>query len=139
MSEVILSSDQTAALMADVMGTPAARGPLDDGGNGQAPWHDQTLLLGERMKLAENRPLRRRMMAAMGQQDCGQCGYNCEDYANVIFLKKEERLNLCVPGGKDTARLLKTLYSEFGEIPLPAKPAIIVPAKASPEAAGDHG
>ena len=30
------------------------------------------------MKLADGRPLRRRMMAAMGQQDCGQCGYNCE-------------------------------------------------------------
>ena len=32
----------------------------------------------ERMKLAEGRPLRRKLMAAMGQQDCGQCGYNCE-------------------------------------------------------------
>jgi sulfite reductase (NADPH) flavoprotein alpha-component len=73
--------------------------------------------LGERMQLAENRPLRRRMMAAMGQQDCGQCGYNCENYANAIFLKSEERLNLCVPGGKDTARALKTLYAEFGAIP----------------------
>src|SRR5206468_1172764 len=66
-----LSSEQTAALMAEVMGAPAARGPLDDGDDGQTPWHDQGLPLGERMKLAENRPLRRRMMAAMGQQDCG--------------------------------------------------------------------
>jgi sulfite reductase (NADPH) flavoprotein alpha-component len=57
------------------------------------------------------------MMAAMGQQDCGQCGYNCEDYADAIFLKSEERLNLCVPGGKETARMLKTLYAEFGAIP----------------------
>jgi sulfite reductase (NADPH) flavoprotein alpha-component len=136
-----LSPEQTAALMADVMGTPAARGPLDDGDDGQAPWHDQTLALGDRMKLAENRPLRRRMMAAMGQQDCGQCGYNCEDYSNTIFLKKEERLNLCVPGGKETARMLKTLYSEFGVIPPPAKPAIIpaVTAEASPAAAVDSG
>src|SRR5207248_6913518 len=61
-------------------------------------------------------------MAAMGQQDCGQCGYNCEDYANAVFLKSEERLNLCVPGGKETARMLKTLYAEFGAIPA-AKPA----------------
>ena len=30
-------------------------------------------------------PLRRRMMAAMAQQDCGQCGYSCEDYSNAIF------------------------------------------------------
>ena len=132
-----LSAEQTAALMADVMSTPAARGPLDDGDDGQAPWHDQTLPLSDRMKLAGNRPLRRRMMAAMGQQDCGQCDYTCEDYSNAIFLKKEERLNLCVPGGKETARMLKTLFSEFGPIAPPAKPAIIsaVPADASPAAA----
>jgi sulfite reductase (NADPH) flavoprotein alpha-component len=65
------------------------------------------------------------MMAAMGQQDCGQCGYNCEDYSNAIFLKKEERLNLCVPGGKDTARALRALYGELGDVgrSLPATPA----------------
>ncbi len=33
--------------------------------------------IAERMKLAEGRPVRRKMMAAMAQQDCGQCGYNC--------------------------------------------------------------
>src|SRR5436189_2533420 len=123
-----LSSQQTAALMAEVMGAPAARGPLDDGDDGQTPWHDQGLPLGERMKLAENRPLRRRMMAAMGQQDCGQCGYNCEDYANKIVVKAEERLNLCVPGGKDTTRVLKSLYEEVGKAPTrpaPAAPAVL--------------
>ena len=66
------------------------------------------------MKLAGGRPLRRRMMAAMGQQDCGQCGYNCEDYANAIAAQAEERLNLCVPGAKETARMLKTLVEEMG-------------------------
>ena len=30
------------------------------------------------------------------------------------FLKKEERLNLCVPGGKETARMLKQLREEIG-------------------------
>jgi sulfite reductase (NADPH) flavoprotein alpha-component len=112
-----LSPAETAALMQGVASTPAARGPLDDGDDGAAPWHDPAMPLGERMQLADSRPLRRRMMAAMGQQDCGQCGYNCEDYANAIFLKSEERLNLCVPGGKDTTRTLKTLYAEFGTIP----------------------
>src|SRR5580698_8840964 len=118
-----LSSEETAALMNDVMGAGAAtaRGPLDDGDDGQTPWHDPAMPLGDRMQLAESRPLRRRMMAAMGQQDCGQCGYNCEDYANAIVLKNEERLNLCVPGGKDTTRMLKTLYAEFGTIPATAK------------------
>jgi sulfite reductase (NADPH) flavoprotein alpha-component len=85
----------------------------DDG----APWHDQTVPLAERMKLAEGRPLNRRMMAAMGQQDCGQCGYDCNDYAEAIFSKSEERLNLCVPGGKETSRMLKSLYAELGSAP----------------------
>jgi sulfite reductase (NADPH) flavoprotein alpha-component len=79
-----------------------------------APWHDQTLPLTERMKLAEGRPIQRRMMAAMAQQDCGQCGYNCEDYSSAIASQAEERLNLCVPGAKETARMLKTLVEEMG-------------------------
>jgi sulfite reductase (NADPH) flavoprotein alpha-component len=90
------------------------KGPLDDGDDGAASWHDPAVPLDERMQLAATRPLRRRMMAAMGQQDCGQCGYNCEDYANSIFLQAEPRLNLCVPGGKATARMLKALVEEMG-------------------------
>ena len=108
-----LSLEQTSAML----------GPAGDGDDGEAPWHDPAMPLTERLQLAESRPLRRRMMAAMGQQDCGQCGYNCEDYANAIFLKSEERLNLCVPGGKETARMLKTLYGEFGAIPAAKAPA----------------
>jgi sulfite reductase (NADPH) flavoprotein alpha-component len=112
-----LSAAEAAALLQNGSAAPAAHGPLDDADDGEAPWHDPAMPLGDRMRLAESRPLRRRMMAAMGQQDCGQCGYNCEDYADAIFLKSEERLNLCVPGGKETARMLKTLYAEFGAIP----------------------
>jgi sulfite reductase (NADPH) flavoprotein alpha-component len=86
------------------------------------------------MKLAEGRPLRRRMMAAMAQQDCGQCGYNCQDYSDAIFSRKEERLNLCVPGGKDTARMLRMLHDELGQAATgaPTKPA---PATAAPATA----
>ena len=73
--------------------------------------------IAERMKLAEGRPLRRRMMAAMAQQDCGQCGYNCNDYSDAIASKSEARLNLCVPGGKETARMLKALYEEIEKAP----------------------
>jgi sulfite reductase (NADPH) flavoprotein alpha-component len=119
-----LTAAESAALI-PVVGAAESRGPLNDGDDGQAPWHDPAMPLSERMQLAESRPLRRRMMAAMGQQDCGQCGYNCEDYANAIFVKSEERLNLCVPGGKETARMLKTLYAEFGAIPAAAKPASV--------------
>ena len=123
-----LSPEANAALMSGLI--TAAKGPLDDGDDGHSPWHDQTLPLPERMKLAAGRPLRRRMMAAMGQQDCGQCGYNCEDYSNVIVLRKEERLNLCVPGGKETARMLKTLYKELDE----ASPAAGEATRRSPAA-----
>ena len=117
---IALSPEANDALMAGVV--PAAKGPLDDGDDGETPWHDQTLPLTERMKLAEGRPLRRRMMAAMGQQDCGQCGYNCQDYSNAIVLRTEERLNLCVPGGKETIRMLKTLHQELGP---PSEPAAV--------------
>jgi len=138
------SAPESAALRVGV--APESRGPLNDSDDGEAPWHDPAMPLNERMQLAQSRPLRRRMMAAMGQQDCGQCGYNCEDYANAIALKSEERLNLCVPGGKDTARMLKTLYAEFGAIPAATKPAnapvtgLPVPASASlNEAAASAG
>ena len=123
-----LSAAESAALVPEV--GVASQSPLPDGDDGEAPWHDAAMPLAERMQLAESRPLRRRMMAAMGQQDCGQCGYNCEDYANAIFGKSEERLNLCVPGGKETTRMLKTLYAEFGAIPAAAKPQVITPATA---------
>ena len=105
-----LSSADVARLLPGFIDTgtaPAA--DVDDG----APWHDPTMALSDRMKLAEGKPLPRRMMAAMAQQDCGQCGYNCHDYSEALFTKKEERLNLCVPGGKETARMLKQLYAEF--------------------------
>jgi sulfite reductase (NADPH) flavoprotein alpha-component len=107
-----LSAAESAALMPSLPGmvAPTSGG---DGDDGEAPWHDQTLALPERMKLAEGRPLHRRMMAAMAQQDCGQCGYNCQDYSEALFSKKEARLNLCVPGGKETARMLKTLHQEL--------------------------
>src|SRR6516225_10537895 len=128
-----LTTAESAALI-HTLGAAESRGPLNDGDDGETPWHDPAMPLSERMQLAESRPLRQRMMAAMGQQDCGQCGYNCEDYANAIFVKSEERLNLCSPGGKETARMLKTLYAEFGAIPAPAviKPPATAKDAASP-------
>ena len=105
-----LSKADVAKLLPDLVDAPAkVPAEVDDG----APWHDPTMPMPDRMKLAEGRPLPRRMMAAMAQQDCSQCGYNCKDYADALFTKKETRLNLCVPGGKDTARMLKQLYQEL--------------------------
>ncbi len=111
-----LSGADTAKLLGalfDGPGPGTAPQESDDG----APWHDPAMPLPERMKLAENRPLPRRLMAAMAQQDCGQCGYNCKDYADALFGKSEKRLNLCVPGGKDTSRMLKQLYQELDGAP----------------------
>ncbi|HWE78461.1 MAG TPA: sulfite reductase subunit alpha [Pseudolabrys sp.] len=105
---------------------PAVSIEADDG----APWHDPAMLMPERMKLAEGKPLPRRMMAAMAQQDCGQCGYSCKDYADKLFDKSETRLNLCVPGGKETSRMLKQLYAELdGGVSPPAVEAAEVPKR----------
>jgi sulfite reductase (NADPH) flavoprotein alpha-component len=126
-----LSPEQSVAMLAGLPAmAPAATEKAEDG----APWHDQTLPLAERMQLAEGRPLRRRMMAAMGQQDCGQCGYNCEGYADAISNRSEERLNLCVPGGKETARMLKTLYAELDASPIAVKKAPAASTPATPAA-----
>ncbi|MBY0258586.1 sulfite reductase subunit alpha, partial [Methylobacterium sp.] len=120
--------------------TALASGDAPGGGgvrladNDDAPWHDPSMPLPDRMELAKERPEPQKLMAAMAQQDCGQCGYNCADYANAIFLKNEERLNLCQPGGKDTLRMLKKLEEEFGAAggPAPKKAEDSAP-KAAPE------
>ncbi len=48
------------------------------------PWHDASLPIVDRMKLAEGKPIERRMMAAMAQLNCGSCGYLCKTYAEAI-------------------------------------------------------
>src|SRR5664279_1873427 len=85
-SGTALPAQESAALASALAPRADSPGLEDDG----APWHDQTLPLADRMKLADGRPLPRRMMAAMAQQDCGQCGYNCEDYADAIAAQAED-------------------------------------------------
>ena len=127
-----VSTEEAAKLLAGLLegGAVPAAAPTeaDDG----APWHDPAMPMPDRMKLAEGKPLPRRMMAAMAQQDCGQCGYNCKDYADALFVKSEKRLNLCVPGGKETSRMLKQLYTELDDAP--AAPAAAAAEVAPPEA-----
>src|SRR5215471_17475333 len=122
-----LSPEEAAALMQGVFAPP-------DKAVEESPitWHDPAIPLDERMQLADGRSLRMRMMAAMAQQDCGQCGSSCEEYSGQIFDQKEKRLNLCVPGGKDTSRMLKKLYEEVGIAPaaVPAAP-VGAPAEAA--------
>jgi sulfite reductase (NADPH) flavoprotein alpha-component len=135
-----LSPEETAGLIPGLFGAPdAGAGAAPEADDG-APWHDPAMSIADRMKLAEGRPLPRRMMAAMAQQDCGQCGSSCEEYSLSIFQKKEERVNLCVPGGKDTSRMLKKLFEEIGasgaaapvtSAPSPAAEAAAAPAPAA--------
>jgi sulfite reductase (NADPH) flavoprotein alpha-component len=134
----LLSTDGPVPLSAE-RGAAMLQGPAGDGDDGEAPWHDQTMPIADRMKLAEGRPLRRRMMAAMAQQDCGQCGYNCNDYSDAIAGQAEARLNLCVPGGKETARMLKTLHEELEKAPPAATGTAAVPVAAAPAVTAEQG
>jgi sulfite reductase (NADPH) flavoprotein alpha-component len=126
-----LSSEEAAALMPDLL-TAAAGGAGDDE---PVTWHDPAIPIAERMKLAEGRALPQRMMAAMAQQDCGQCGSSCREYSSSIYVKTEDRLNLCVPGGKETSRMLKKLFEEIGETAPRSAPAAAAPAVTAADAA----
>ena len=128
-----VSNVDAARLLAGLLDGTSAADRVDVGATSEAddgaPWHDPVMPLPDRMKLAEGKPLPRRLMAAMAQQDCGQCGYNCKDYADALFAKSEKRLNLCVPGGKDTSRTLKQLYQEFDGAPSTAPAAVATTAE----------
>jgi sulfite reductase (NADPH) flavoprotein alpha-component len=76
------------------------------------PWHDPALELEERLKLAEGKPLSRRLMAAMAQLDCGQCGYVCQSYAEALATGAETSAALCVPGARPTQKALKAMLAE---------------------------
>ena len=122
----------TPAGTASVPSAPSALppAPVDPVATDQ-PWHDMTLPLEERFVLAAGRPLRQRLMAAMAQQDCGQCGYLCESYAAALADGSEKSAARCVPGGRETARALKELLeTPVAATPLPASPAPPVPTSA---------
>ncbi len=91
------------------------------------PWHDPALPLEERLTLAQGRKRERRLMAAMAQLDCGQCGYLCRTYAEAIASGAEASLSRCVPGGKETARALKELMEQAPTAPV----LLAAPAAAS--------
>ncbi|MEP7155619.1 MAG: sulfite reductase subunit alpha [Betaproteobacteria bacterium] len=76
------------------------------------PWHDPAMSLEERMKLAEGKPVKWQMMAAMAQLDCGQCGYLCQTYAAELASGAEKNAARCVPGGKPTTKMLKLLLEK---------------------------
>ncbi|WP_020180282.1 sulfite reductase subunit alpha [Methylopila sp. M107] len=119
-----LSTDAATALLGSPLPGAGQQAPTEEEDDG-APWHDASMPIDERMQLAEGKPVKRRMMAAMAQQDCGQCGYLCDTYSAAIASGEEKKLNLCVPGGKETQRMLKKLAAELdgGAAPAAAAPA----------------
>ena len=83
----------------------------------EAPWHDMDLPLDERMALVpEDSPFLHTVMAAMAQQDCGQCGYDCKGYAQALVEGRESDQGLCVPGGSTTRKKVKALFAEHGPV-----------------------
>jgi sulfite reductase (NADPH) flavoprotein alpha-component len=110
-------------------GLPAVAPPVTEPED--FPWHDPAMELPERMTLAEGRPLAQQLMAAMGQLDCGQCGYLCQSYADALATGTEASPSLCVPGAKATARMLKQLLAKAPVQSL-AAPAIGISGPAKP-------
>lgn len=96
------------------------------------PWHDPSLTLPERLALAEGRSPERRLMAAMAQLDCGQCGYLCETYAAAIVRGEEKQITRCMPGGKATSRALKELVAGLAASATGAIPPVPAAAAARP-------
>ncbi|MBR0672273.1 sulfite reductase subunit alpha [Neoroseomonas soli] len=96
------------------------------------PWHDPALELDERLTLAEGRPLPRRLMAAMAQLDCGQCGYVCQTYAEALAGGAETSTALCAPGAKPTQKALKAILAEAPAPIVPTPPPAAAPAAAKP-------
>jgi sulfite reductase (NADPH) flavoprotein alpha-component len=128
-----------AALFADEAPAPGVIAPLPEpepqptqAEAEDFPWHDPALPLDDRLALAAAGPIEHRLMAAMGQLDCGQCGYLCRSYAEAIARGEEAQLTRCVPGGKATSRALKELLPGIGDpAPVPAPPAAVSSGTAS--------
>ncbi len=79
------------------------------------PWHDASLSMDERIELAKDQGIERKLMAAMAQLDCGSCGYVCKTYAEAIASGGEKNLTLCSPGGKETKQMIKLLLKDGSE------------------------
>ena len=90
------------------------------------PWHDPALELPERAALAVGRSLPRRLMAAMAQLDCGQCGYLCQTYAEALAEGRETSTALCQPGGRVTRDAVKAMMVDVKVVPAVA-PAVVKP------------
>jgi NADH-quinone oxidoreductase subunit I len=78
---------------------------------------------------------------AQAGTDCGACTYpTCREYSEAIASGKEERLNLCEPGGAESARATEIIMSSWktGKVAAPA-PAEGTQAPSPPPAAEKQG
>jgi sulfite reductase (NADPH) flavoprotein alpha-component len=118
-----IASAQNGAMSTEmsVEASPAMEEPVEE----TMDWHDPALPMDERLKLAEGKPRERVLMAAMAQLDCGACGYLCQTYAEAIARGEEKDLSRCAPGGKDTAKKLKSLMA----LPVATSVPAAAPAK----------
>ena len=124
-----------AAPLTGALAAVAKSALAGDGDDGASPWHDPAMVIADRLKLADGRPVRRKLFAAMAQQNCGQCGYLCETYAEALASGAEHKPNLCAPGGKETTRAVKALLDEIASAPAaPAAASTPAPAAAPKEA-----
>jgi sulfite reductase (NADPH) flavoprotein alpha-component len=139
----LMSAQAEAAAAGPGAPASAEAGAASQQQDDAAPWHDAAMAIDERMALAEGKPLPRKLFAAMAQQDCGQCGYLCESYSKAIADGAEAKLNLCVPGGKDTSRMLKRLLDGVDGVRPSGSDTITQPAVgatvSAPACAGAEG
>jgi NADH-quinone oxidoreductase subunit B len=82
-----------------------------------APFHNETLTLPERMKMAEEMGggLEIKLFAAMAQTDCGACGWDCEGYAHALATDETKDISLCTPGEIETLDSLRDLMKAAGK------------------------
>ncbi|MFN2238205.1 MAG: (Fe-S)-binding protein [Thermoanaerobaculia bacterium] len=101
--------------VAEVPAPPAALAAVETtGASAEASFHDESLSLAERMKLAEGMSFEKKLFAAMAQTDCGACGWDCEGYAQALASGEEKDISLCVPGESETLDTLQVLMKEGG-------------------------
>jgi NADH-quinone oxidoreductase subunit C len=81
----------------------------------EAPWHDETLTIEERLALAKGKGVKAEAFAAMAQTDCGACGWDCEGYGEALATGETDDITLCVPGAPETEDALKKIMAEAGK------------------------
>jgi sulfite reductase (NADPH) flavoprotein alpha-component len=99
--------------------------------------------MSERTELAKGKPLKRRLMAAMAQLDCGACGYLCQTYSEALANGTETCTNLCAPGGMETEAKLEQILADQRRLPIAntqitAMPAVTPKPSATPTSGSEE-